>query len=364
MAKAFFLLIVFTANSLFAQKGFTIKATLTGFPEGSKFYLLNLDLSTQKDSAFLKNGTLKFNGRVSEPATFRLYLDPKESKDFIYTTLWVSNQVIDFRGSKDRFSDLQFERSPLNDIFMAVNSKTSGLYNVRDKLMDQLLQDNSKSTAFETSIKEIDKEILAIRLHTIATLTPSLITIKELFFLRNDLTKDSLQLLFNKFPPGLQQTKYGKIITQYLATDQLKVGAAFADIKGKTLSGKETRLSDLKNKIILLDFWAAWCGPCRGNNQQLADLYNRYKDKGFEIVSFSIDTDFEYWKEAAQKDRISWTNISDLKGFYSEEAAKYKIRAIPKSFLIDRNGIIIEIFDGYNANHKAALEKKLSGLIK
>ncbi|MGJ7032041.1 thioredoxin-like domain-containing protein [Niabella hirudinis] len=364
MMKIFLLLIAFTANSLFAQKGFIIKATLTGFPEGSKFYLLNLDLSTQKDSAFLKNGVIKFNGQVSEPATFRLYLDPKESKDLIYTTLWVNNQVINFKGSKERFGDLQFEGSSLNDIFMAVNNKTSGLYNVRDKLMDQLLQDGPKSAGLEASIKEIDKEVLTIRLQTIATFKPSLITIKELFFLRNDLTKDSLQLLFNKFPRNLQQTKYGKIITQYLAADNLKVGATFVDIKGKMVNGREIRLSDIKNKVILLDFWAAWCGPCRGNNKQLVDLYNRYKDKGFEIVSFSIDTDFEYWKEATQKDSISWTNISDLKGFYSEEAAKYKIRAIPKSFLIDKNGNIAEIFNGYSTSYKTALQKKLQELIK
>lgn len=364
----FFGLTIFCCEIFGQQKQdkFLVTATLTGFKDSTKFYLVNLDSTQNIDSAYLLHQKLLFKGSVTEPVTYRLY--PKLEKDFIYFNFWIENRAITLTGDKNKFSELTIKGSPLNKIDYSVEHKHSTLDKLRDSLTAKAMKESDENKAKEIwkQISAIDTKVKDIRLNTIATFSPSLVTIKELYFLRNDLTTDSLRMLFNRFPPNLLNTKYGDVIKQYISTDELKKGVHFIDITGKDLSGKNVKLSDYQGKVLLLDFWASWCGPCRIANKDLKEIFNKYSQNGFEVVSFSIDTNLDDWKVASQKDSISWANISDLKGLYSKQAAAYKIRAIPKSFLIDRNGNIVEIFTGYNddKNAKTNLEKRIEELLK
>jgi|GEM_PF-267793 len=348
------------------QDKFVITANLKGFKDSTKFYLLNVDSAQQIDSSYLISGKLRFSGQVTEPVIFRLY--PKPDKVFIYFNLWVENRTITITGTKNKFSELTVKGSTLNKIFFSVQHKHSALDKLRDSLTTKALSESNeiKEREIWKSISAIDTKVRNIRLQTIATFKPSLVTIDELFYLRNDLTIDSLKMLFNRFPPSLKNTKYGDVITQYILTNDLKIGSHFHDIIGKDLNNKEVKLSDFKNKVILLDFWASWCVPCRNENKDLAELFQKYNQNGFEVVSFSIDTDLDAWKFASEQDSIKWTNISDLKGYYSRQAASYKIRSLPKAFLIDKNGTIVEIFDGYNDSKDAltSLENKIQELTR
>ena len=109
------------------------------------------------------------------------------------------------------------------------------------------------------------------------------------------------------------------------------------------VNGDSIRLSSMKGKVFLLDFWASWCVPCRFSNKQLVKLYSKYKEKGFEIVSVSLDDNTKAWKTAMKKDKITWLQVNDDKGWDAQSAAKWQIEAIPTSFLIDKDGNVVAI---------------------
>ena len=104
------------------------------------------------------------------------------------------------------------------------------------------------------------------------------------------------------------------------------------------------KLSDLRGKVVLLDFWASWCAPCRRENPALVELYKKYKNDGFTVMSVSLDTDKEKWKSAIIADKLTWSNhVSDLGGWNSKIAKVYKVNTVPYTVLIDKDGRIIKL---------------------
>jgi thiol-disulfide isomerase/thioredoxin len=153
--------------------------------------------------------------------------------------------------------------------------------------------------------------------------------------------------LMNGFPesPSVQQVN-----AQYLQQKAKKDEMSFLD-PGKLapnftqpmVDGKMLSLSDLKGKVVLIDFWASWCGPCRKENPNVVKLYEQYKDKGFTVLSVSLDKDKNAWIAAIQKDHLSWPNhVSDLKSWSNEASRLYKVTGIPFTVLVDQDGKIID----------------------
>ncbi|HLN72323.1 MAG: TlpA family protein disulfide reductase [Methylococcaceae bacterium] len=146
----------------------------------------------------------------------------------------------------------------------------------------------------------------------------------------------------------------------------VNIGNKAPEIIEKSVDGKELKLSSLKGKVVLIDFWASWCGPCRRENPTVVATYDKYKDakftsgKGFTVFSVSLDKDGEAWKQAIAKDKLIWENhVSDLKGWDAKYATVYGVRSIPANFLIDGDGIIID-----KGLRGPALEEAIKKLLK
>ena len=121
----------------------------------------------------------------------------------------------------------------------------------------------------------------------------------------------------------------------------LMIGGVAPDIKLNGPDGKPVSLSSLRGKVVLIDFWASWCGPCRRENPNVVKMYQKYKDQGFEIFGVSLDNDANRWKGAIQTDGLTWFHVSDLMGWKSKPAQMYQVHSIPATFLLDKQGKII-----------------------
>ena len=159
-----------------------------------------------------------------------------------------------------------------------------------------------------------------------------------------------------EFPTGFKASEVKQVITPLL---RIRVGSVVPELELNDPSGKALKLSHLRGKVVLLDFWASWCGPCRKENPNVVKLYNQYKSKGFEILGVSLDTDKEKWKNAIEQDGLTWKHISDLGGWRSSAASLYGVSSIPATFLLDKEGKLIA-----KGLRGQALENKLAELLK
>jgi peroxiredoxin len=143
-----------------------------------------------------------------------------------------------------------------------------------------------------------------------------------------------------------------------IAFGQPRFGEPAYNISLPDVNGNIIDLSSLRGKVVLIDFWASWCPPCRANNKEMVKLYPKYKDKGFEILGVSLDDRQKDWIKAIGKDKIKWLQVNDPGGWDSPTAAKWKLYAIPTTVLIDKEGNVFAI-DLEKKQLEAALKELL-----
>lgn len=188
---------------------------------------------------------------------------------------------------------------------------------------DNFLKENQNSPALLPMLNETDSEKEFARYEEIV------LQLKASFG-----NSPTIQNVYAQY----EQTKSRKEAMSFLES-----GKTAPDFTQPKVDGTIMKLSDLKGKVVLLDFWAAWCGPCRKENPNVVKLYEKYNKDGFTVMSVSLDKDKQAWLDAIKKDNLIWPNhVSDLKFWQNEAAKQYKVTGIPFTVLIDREGKIID----------------------
>ena len=144
------------------------------------------------------------------------------------------------------------------------------------------------------------------------------------------------------------------LITSFAVKAQITIGQVAPEISLLNTKGLAVNLSSFNGKVVLIDFWASWCRPCREANPLVVKLYEKYKSQGFEVYGVSIDSKKSSWINAIKQDKIKYSQVIDLGGWNSKVAAQYGVEAIPASFLLNKKGIVVAI-DLEGKNLEAAI---------
>ena len=164
-------------------------------------------------------------------------------------------------------------------------------------------------------------------------------------FVIKDRNLAEVEKMYEGLTPRIKNAYLGrKLKTSIDNIKKTSIGSVAPDFTLQAPDGKNVSLSDYRGKIVLLDFWASWCGPCRAENPNVVALYQKYKDKGLEILSVSLDSKREPWVKAIREDGLIWKHVSDLQGWKCSAAQRYKISAVPSIFVLDSDNRIVGSF--------------------
>jgi thiol-disulfide isomerase/thioredoxin len=273
--------------------------------------------------------------RLSNDKIMLLVLNPGDKIEL--TANVNSFQVpVSFSGSKQ--SSLVFD---LGVNFGSYDIKKDSLNKVYEKIKNTTFKDSMVIILREAFDKFTVKQNELVK----DFINKNLNSIGGLLFI-NRLPMNENMALYIKYDSALYKTyptnnfvmDFHQEVTKNI---RLNVGNVAPDIMEQDTAGKEIALSSLRGKYVLIDFWASWCGPCRRENPHMVKLYETYHRKGFEIYGVSLDKDKNAWKTAIKKDKLIWTEVSDL-GFWNAKPAKlYNVNSIPYTVLLDKNGKIL-----------------------
>lgn len=368
MKKTILLLLIIISISCKNEndKNNTISANITGINSQISIILDSIDSNETNfrvDSIKVIDNEFKFIiPRSNTPKEYRITIfNDSLNQPITFIPFWFENEDITIAGNLNKLDELQIKGGKLNEI-------QNEFANIFKKYTPEIEKEMSSAKTQEESQSIFQKYVNLIELDQLSLIYKkpnNLISLSNIIRITNRVSQDSIQLYYNQLDDKLKSSKKGQIILEQSKITKLKIGNYVQDFTANDLEGNTVKLSDFKGKIILLDFWASWCVPCHQQNQkEFSELYEKYKNQNFVIISYSLDvkTAKEDWRKASLNDKISWINISNLRGFDDPLSKQYNISSVPNSFLIDQNGKIVNSFIGYDSEN-STIESEIIKLI-
>ena len=345
-------LIMFSCNQ--EPDGFTINGTLRGeFEEGTNVFLKKIGDDNQPvevDTAKLSEGQFQFKGISSTPELHYIFVDKTPG----YTAVILENGEIEFSAQKDSLGFAEIKGTPQNDVFADYLDKSREL-SERRLAIQQDMQNAAGQEAVITGLRDemqdlIDEykdfEVDYIKKNPNALISALLL---DRAIATKAMPVDEVHKLYDALTQEIKDSKPGKRVldgiealkTAEETKKNTEIGATAPNFSGPNPEGKNIALADVMGKVTLVDFWAAWCKPCRAENPNVVAVYNKYHNKGLNIVGVSLDRTAEAWKKAIVDDGLEWNHISNIAYFDDQIAKLYNVDAIPAAFLLDANGVIV-----------------------
>ncbi|MFB9842260.1 TlpA disulfide reductase family protein [Mucilaginibacter ginsenosidivorans] len=354
----------------FAQDGaYIIKGKVGSFNAPAKMYLeYQVKDKVIKDSVVMKDGQFQFKGTTGDvPAVAYLVLNEKgdglKFKD--YKSIYVEKGEINVNGS-GKLADATVDGPKANQDNVKYEAMTKAFDADQDALDAKIKAETPEQKTSEAYQREIsaaqkvidDKQMNANKVF--AQQNPgSYISMMALeMYSAYGADYADIAPLYEALAPEIKGTEQGKEFGARLPKlKAVALGEMAPLFTEADTAGKMVSLQSFRGKYVLVDFWASWCGPCRRENPNVVKAFNEYKDKNFAILGVSLDRENgkQKWLDAIHKDKLTWTQVSDLHFWKSKEADLYAVRGIPANFLIDPNGkIIAKSLHGFELEDKLA----------
>ena len=352
------------------KPGYTIKGTVSN-PELNNQYVYLFPSKARQissvDSALVANGTFTFKGSQDIPALYTLTFAPNvvkpmrnaPGKNAPFAAVFIlENGVIDVTLDEQP----SVSGTPQNDAAKAFQEKMDELQAGKQQLKEESRsKDEKTASAAQEKLDELDLMETNAVVDFITANIKNPLTPKYFYEYRFDLNDDQKNAILSQADSAFRAAPgINYIVSNMEVRNNTASGKKFLDFEMADVNGKMHKLSEYvgNGKVVLIDFWASWCPPCRREMPHLVELYKEYKNKGFEIVGISLDSTTEKWMDGIKELGITWPQLSDLKDWDNEGVGLYGVSSIPETILVGADGNII----AKKLNSKD-LKKKLDELL-
>lgn len=319
---------------------FAINGNLPAFKDSIVFLTYGTFDDTKIDSAKVVNGKFSFKGKVEEPVQGMLF-----SRDYrVRLDLFVDKGAVNIDGATD---DIRVTGSQVVNEYAAFNRTIMSNRKWVNMIFTEAYQakqagDTARARMMEADGNRYYAYEYEIRKNYIRTHPASPISARELLMYVNDKTLAECTPMYEALDAKVKASLQGQELTRRMQLlNRIRSGNKALAFEQTSVDGKKITLDTYKGKYVLLEFWASWCGPCRAENPNLRKQVETFGPKGFNVLGVSLDKARDPWVKAIEKDGLTWTQVSDLKGWNNAIAVAYGVKAVPANFLIDPSGTII-----------------------